>query len=677
MGIGFSSSHLLEPSLFRDIPDVVERERLFELYGEWTIEDCQVAVERFAARHESRRRNEIDALDARIEEKEEALAARRPADNAGVATGKSFFGTAKKGKAKSKAKKGRGRGSKNEDTAVYDPMAERMERQLAAMRRERDERAQRTVDNSAVMSRVGWQEFYNVLSETEQLRKRTLREKERKTYNPATIGYVMAPDPEAQKMLDEFGRGQVERPGLRDHEIDGHTDDSASETESDSDEESGSGEDEEEDEEESEESEASDEYPDSDAGGSAADSEQAAARAEALAAEKAAEEARLQAALAEYESGDEQENELRRPKMVDRPLPDIFNPALCSPVFFGYTTDTVAHEAQEHAEQMAAEQASDKQVAERQKRAIKEMLAKGEAEDASKRESYVKRGELLAKQQDKEKSKRAAARRHAEKMLAPDDDFFPKWDADEKVELKKAAEATRAYEAQKGTLETLLRERAARRKKDAESLEAAESQDRPRGPQLMMQAQHDLERVVEALNAARTSLEDAERLLRLTSQEAKGKEKEMRSMVLKAEDDVARAEKECTAQLDELEVCEELLERAIKIQEREALFLPLWDYLVSPISYTVLLGELLFALALGCGKARLVERMRFNFQWFDVDDRHELGHSKVLAFIKIAIGVLEKIGDVRRQFLLSEDEAQSIAHRAFRFAEMDEFGDEG
>ena len=50
MGIGFSSSHLLEPELFRDIPDVVERDQLFELYKEWTVDDCQVAVKRFAAK---------------------------------------------------------------------------------------------------------------------------------------------------------------------------------------------------------------------------------------------------------------------------------------------------------------------------------------------------------------------------------------------------------------------------------------------------------------------------------------------------------------------------------------------------------------------------------------------------------------------------------------------------
>ena len=143
----------------------------------------------------------------------------------------------------------------------------------------------------------------------------------------------------------------------------------------------------------------------------------------------------------------------------------------------------------------------------------------------------------------------------------------------------------------------------------------------------------------------------------------------MRSVMLKAEDDVARSEKECTAQLDELETCEGLLQRALKIQEREARYLPLWDHLVSPVSYTVLLGELLFALSIGAGKAQLGERMRFNFEWFDVDRSHEL--SCVLLSLKYQ-SVSSKRSVMCRHWLLSQDEAKSICHRAFQFDEVDE-----
>ena len=81
---------------------------------------------------------------------------------------------------------------------------------------------------------------------------------------------------------------------------------------------------------------------------------------------------------------------------------------------------------------------------------------------------------------------------------------------------------------------------------------------------------------------------------------------------------------------------------------------------------------LLFALSVGCGEALLVERMRLNFRWFDVDNARELGAAKLSAFVLTAVGVLEKLGDVRRDFLLGHDEINAIVHRAFQVSELAE-----
>ena len=146
MGIGFSSSHLLEPELFRDVPDTVEREKLFELYADWTVDDCQVAAERFAAVHEERRRELIEKLEAKVAEKEAQVEARRPAEG-GTGEKRSFFGLGKASKKKGKAplkekgskKKGKqsGNDEASEGTVAYDPLLERLEGDVSELQRQR------------------------------------------------------------------------------------------------------------------------------------------------------------------------------------------------------------------------------------------------------------------------------------------------------------------------------------------------------------------------------------------------------------------------------------------------------------------------------------------------------------------------------------------------------------
>jgi len=660
MGIGFSSSHLLEPELYRDIPEVVERGRLFESYSEWTTDDVQKAVQRFADSHEAKRAEKVGVMQAELDAKRAEMEKLRPTR-----------------KEKRKKKKGLfGKRQEEEigaDLPPFDPVYDRIEKEFAGLQAQHDEMVALTVDNSAVMAKVGWQELYSVLADTEERRLRTLRERERKAFSPIATGYTMEQDPEAQALLDAYNRGQVERPGLEDYEIDGHTDDSASETEDDSDVESGSGTEEEEDEEDAEQSDETDEF----ASKNSASGSSSGSGSEEEGSEEDSEEeaARLAAAMESYESGDEEENELRRAKMVDRPLPDIFNPALCSPIFFGYTTRTVAAEVAEYEEHKAKEAVKEAAFAVRQKRAVAEAKAKGKKEDEDRRAAYAKRGDSIKKTREKARLKREADRRHAEKMLSPDDEFFDKWEETEKEEKKKAKEEDRAYAAQEATMEALITEKQEAREKATSVAGEAENLDRPRGPMLMQQAQQELARVVQLLNTARGKLEESERMLRLASQEVEADDKGGRAVLLQAEDEVNRAERDVTAQLDELETCEALLERAIEVQEKEGRFLPLWDYLVSPVSYTVRLGELLFALSVGCGKALLVERMRFNFKWFDVDNSRELGKSKLSAFVLTTVGVLEKLGDIRRMFLLSQDEIDAIVHRAFRVSDLAEGGE--
>ena len=231
MGIGFSSSHLLEPELYRDIPEVVERSRLFESYSEWTMDDVQKAVQRFADTHAQKRNAKLALMKEALDATRAQMDKLRPPAGAGGG--------------KHKKKKGLF-GKRQEDEGLledapppFDPVYNRLAAEHAAAAAEYAAAAavegEAGVANSAVMAPVGWREFYGVLSDTEERRLRTLRERERQSFHPAASGFVMERDREAAKMLAAYNGGDVERPGLEDHEIDGHTDDSASATEEDSD----------------------------------------------------------------------------------------------------------------------------------------------------------------------------------------------------------------------------------------------------------------------------------------------------------------------------------------------------------------------------------------------------------------------------------------------------------
>jgi hypothetical protein len=542
-----------------------------------------------------------------------------------------------------------------------------------------------TANANSVVLRVGWKDYYQVLTETEQNRWQRVRHEERTRWHPATKGYTMNRDPDSQALLEEYQRGKRVRPGLRNHEIDGHTDDSASDTETASefastadeesgnedgdgekkdgdedgsdedgsyDEEDGSGED------GSDEDGSDDDDDDDDSGedGSGEDDSD----------EDDSEEDGDDDEDSEEGSGDEVENALRRARFVDRLIPESFDPALRSPAFFGYTYETVEEEALE--EQLVKQQEADDEesMAQKQKQQQRDALKKSAQDDEDRRHAHKSKRERILQNRDKRMRKREQEWNHSKKMLAPDDPFFVNWKETEAETKLQEEEDDVEWEARSAAQEALLEERHKRRVQAAAAVETSESLDRPRGPKLMAVAQEELIRCVDQLDSSRTELEDAERLLHMTVEGAAESEGQSRSLILSAKDDAKRKERSVEANLTNLAEAEHLLDRALVIQEAEARFLPLFEVLVSEISYTVDLGELLVALAMGCKLSKLSQKLRSLFNFFDHDRKSLHSPRKMLAFVTATTEMLWKLGDIRRRYRVSNDEKQSIVDLAFK-----------
>jgi hypothetical protein len=514
---------------------------------------------------------------------------------------------------------------------------------------------------------VGWKEFYRALDAGAEHHYSVIRAEHRSTWHTATTGYTMTHDPEGESYVAEYLLPGANRQGLSKHELDGHTDDSMSESESGSDDESDTESDQNEDEEP--EYSGSDEYGD----GSDSDEEGAAKKP----AEDVEEDEEYQsddgdaAEADDAESGDEVENALQQDKAPLRPVPELFDPCLRSPIFFGYTYHTVKDEEDEQAEFHAEEEEREKLFRERQLGNIDDALEQAKTDDENKRVGLQHKRERVLKQREKAKQKRAKERHHAAKMRAPDDAWFDNWDTTEKEVEKDEEVADAEFEAQQIAQEALMAEREREREAQADEARDAESLDRPRAPKLLAQAQKELTKNVTQLEAARGELLEAIKMLRLTRQETAGKEAQMRSVIMQAEDDVDKKERIVEQCLQKLGQAEDLLERALEVQAQEGRFLPLFDALVSEVTYQVDLGELAFAFSAGCGFAKLADKLLFNFEFFDYDNMHELSEERLQVFVGTAVHTLEKLGDIRRHWQLTDEEIASICHRAFRLFDFD------
>jgi hypothetical protein len=78
MGVGFSGSAILEPELYQNIPDAVEREGVFESYKTWRVSDVEHVINDLASTHDNEVKEKIGALDDEIEAVEEELHAHLP-----------------------------------------------------------------------------------------------------------------------------------------------------------------------------------------------------------------------------------------------------------------------------------------------------------------------------------------------------------------------------------------------------------------------------------------------------------------------------------------------------------------------------------------------------------------------------------------------------------------------
>ncbi|GAB9471681.1 F-box/lrr-repeat protein 13 [Globisporangium polare] len=561
--------------------------------------------------------------------------------------------------------------------------------------------------------------------------------------HPATMGYAMDRDSRAKGHLAEFNKGDILLPPLENHEIEGFTDDSASNSAASVEgSEGGGGDDDDDAENENQEDEA--EGKESNAGGNNANGEagarkassddeddddeddddeevgkattdtSAAATAESPAADqlKAQDAVRQENAsspltsttLAQHESTIETpvaaavvaeipyKDTLKRPRVIKRAVPDLFDTSVRSPVFFGYSLEKQKDEISEvSSEQNALEQREDtlfqQKISDRKSKLESTLVS-----ERGKLQVVAQREVDLQGKREKFWVKRQAELERAKKELDPNDVFFRTHEAQDKRTHDQEAHENEELRRQKVSIEARMQTAQEQFDQTLAKIEQIRSIEFPLGDSRMLFHEAEMDTIQVDINDAKRALAGAkEEYVALKTAKTlviPGQEGKQRAQLLFAEDQIKAKEKDLESVCVVFENELFLHKRAQEIFEREKLFLPFFLCLnggecnsQTKTSFTLL--EATVALLLGAGGCRVGEKVRFLFTMFAHKDRRGTSFNQstripVLAreafagILRVLFELLAKIGDMHPPRGLTTEYLLGLAEREYLKLEVDD-----
>ncbi|KAF4038100.1 Leucine Rich repeat [Phytophthora infestans] len=510
-------------------------------------------------------------------------------------------------------------------------------------------------------------------------------------WHPACSGFAMQRETTANSALDEYNKGEILLPPPSKYEIDGHTDDSASSSAASGDDSEVEDEDDDEEDDQKivEEKVSENEDEDADVSKEDSKSEEKEPVYPIVSTSDDEDEKRPLSESNLVEHTSEEANQkpldgrakveamLQKPRALKRSLPDLFDASTRSPIFFGYSYDKQKSRVDEAMESENISTTKENFIFEMkiqyQKDQLESILTseKGKLQVLSQKESDIR------VKREKHWAKRQAELERAKKELDPYDVFFRTQEAqDDKTKGQEAFEDAE-FTRQRQNIDTRMKTAEQECTKFMEHVAAVRCIDRPLGDVRLNFHGQELERYEREVNTAKSALATAqEEYAALTTSKlrAPGQEAKLRSQVLFAEDQIKNRENELERVCRLLESEQFLFGRAQEEQDKEQLFVPLFQALDSgnpadkPEDFKFQLVDLAIAMLLGARKCSISDKITFLFDLFarnSLKSIRFLSSESLVEIIHLVLSVLSRIGDLHLPRILTREYIQQFVEREF------------
>ncbi|KAH7476880.1 EIN3-binding F-box protein 1 [Phytophthora ramorum] len=530
-------------------------------------------------------------------------------------------------------------------------------------------------------------------------------------WHPACAGFAMQREDQAKFQLEEYNKGDILLPPPAKHDIEGHTDDSASSSAASGDD-SEAGDDEEEEEEERDKGQPEDkkeELPtatDNDGvdGDVSEEDEESSSEDEEpvhpVASTPVNEEddgkrSLNEDTLAEHTNEDSNqmppngrakvEALLKKPRIIKRSIPALFDATTRSPIFFGYSFEKQKNPVDEALESESALRTKEDAIFDMKIKYQNDKLQSTRASERGKLQALTQKESGLQLKREKQWAKRQADLERAKKELDPSDVFFKTNESqDIKTRDQEAFEDAELRRQQQNIDARML----AAEQECAQFLEqvaALRCLDKPLGDLRLTFHVEELERYEHEINAAKNALATAqEEYAALTTSKlrAPGQEAKLRSQVLFAEDQIKARENELEriCRLHENE--QFLLERAQEVFDKEQLFVALFTCLNTgnasittsiDANFAFPLIDVAVAMLLGAGRCSISDKIKFLFEMFArrserpraISSISVLTSASLAEVLRVVLSVLSRIGDIRLPRVLTREFLQEFVEREF------------
>lgn len=398
---------------------------------------------------------------------------------------------------------------------------------------------------------------------------------------------------------------------------------------------------------------------------------------------------------------------VKRPRVIKRAVPELFDASRRSPVFFGYSLEKERDEvAVLTSEQMALEQREEslfQQKATERKTKLESTLAseRGKLQAITQRESDVR------SKRERFWQKRAAEFERAKKELDPNDVFFRTHEAQDK--RTRDHEASEDDESRRQRMNVEVRMAAAQTQHDEWLAKVGEvrSTEFPLGTARIEFHEAEMELIQGDISEAKGALAVAkDEYVALKTAKVlvvPGQEGKQRAQLLFAEGQIKAKEKDVERVCGVLENELFLLKRAHEIFEREKVFVPFFQCLnggecMPGTGTSFVLLAATTALLLGVGGSRMDEKVRFLFAMFArkvrerprstatvnamatatvarkagiADDIAVLPRESFAGVLGVLLRVFAKIGDMHPPHDLSTEYLLGLAEREYLRLEVD------
>lgn len=597
-----------------------------------------------------------------------------------------------------------------------------------------------SIDDVDLSRVVRWPMFMKAVTQVHFQSSMQMQEQTRDEWHPAALGFAMHRDPNANTQLTEFMQGDILLPPPANHEIDGHTDDGASDSAASADEsdagsdksEAGDAEGEKTDENavdavdanaqatkkaQADEDEDDDDEDDEDSAGDVKkppvvaqqpleqdvsavippDPEDKSAAAPALNETNLADHT-LQASAEEAPSGAAAQLRyratLKRPRVIKRPVPPLFDPSICSPVFFGYSDERHKDPVVEAVVEQTADDRKEDEIFSAKLLNLKAVLETTILAEKGKLQVLNQREAELVTKREKHWQKRKTEFERAQKELDPNDVFFRTHEVQDKRTRDQEGIEDEELKRQKRNVETRTAAAQDAYAQSVATIAFVRSTDNPLGEARLEFHESEMKRheadMMDAKKALNIAKEEYMALKTAKRIEIPGQEGKQRAQLLFAEGQIKSKEKDleevCVRYDNELF----LVKRAKAIFEKEQLFLPFFTCLQGPASngnpkassFTLL--EMVLGLLLGVGKNQVREKARFMFDIF-CSTRGEarkqqqsdpaitplLSREALGEILSLLFNLLMKIGDVHSSTGLSPEYVHGLVQREFLRLEIE------